>query len=305
MAAISIGGAFGEGFSLIQRKPLAVLLWGLTQLAFAIATFALLAPLYLALFSAARSGAGAAAFQAINPQLLQMQSLTYLIDVLEAVVYAVVYCAVFRAVLHPERGQFGYLRLGMAEFYVVVLLIGGYFAVSLGLVLVVIVAAIIVGILVAVHQIWAAVIVGVLVALALMVALVYFVLRFSLVGPMIVEDGKFHLGESWRMTNGHVWALFMIGLVVFVIILAAEIVFGIVLVALGVGVLGAMAGGLQNLPVFFQQPMGTLFGRLGPLVILVAVLWLPFIGGLTAIMGAPWARAYRDLKPSDLASTFA
>jgi hypothetical protein len=48
-----------------------------------------------------------------------------------------------------------------------------------------------------------------------------------------------------------------------------------------------------------------LFARLGPILVVAAVIWVPFIGGMAAIMAAPWARAYRDLQPPDLAATFA
>ncbi len=39
---------------------------------------------------------------------------------------------------------------------------------------------------------------------------------------------------------------------------------------------------------------------------IMAVLWVPLSGCLAAVMGAPWARAYRDLRPKrDIAETFA
>jgi hypothetical protein len=304
MAEISVGGAVGEGFALIRSHPLVVALWGLARIAPVLATYALLAPFYFSVFEAARAGAGAAAFQA-NPQLMQVQSLSYVIEILQLGVYAVVYCAVLRAVLHPERSQFAFLRVGAPEFFVFILLIGASFAIGFGLILAVIVAGIIVGILVVAHLVWIAVLVGVLAGLALIVALIYAALRFSLVGPMIVDDGQFHLGESWTLTRGRVGSLFMVGLVLGVTVVIAEIILLIVFVALGVGVLAAIAGGLQNLPTLFQQPPQSLLSRLAPILAVVALIWVPFTGGVSAIVSAPWARAYRDLKPPDLAATFA
>jgi hypothetical protein len=305
MAEIAVGGAINEGFSLIRRHPGAVLVWGVTQVVIAGATVALYAPVYLALFAAARSGAGPSAFSAMNPQIMQMQSLSYLIDIVQVIVSSVIWCAVFRAVLHPERGQFAFLRLSVVEFYTVVLLIGAYFAFVVALILPIIVFVIAIAALVALHQIAAAVIVGVAAGIALMVALVYVLLRFSMVGPMIVDDGQFHLGESWNLTRGHVGSLFMIGFLLFILAAVAEIVLGIVLVALGAGGLIAIAGGPQNLAALFQEPPQALFARLGPLFIVAALVWIPFVGCLVAIMAAPWARAYRDLKPPDISATFA
>lgn len=304
MAEIAVGGAINEGFSLIRRHPGSVLLWGLARMALAVGVIALYAPVYFSVFQAVRAGAGPAAFQN-NPQILAVQSLSYLIDVLQLGVSAVVSCAVFRAVLHPERSQFGFLRVGATEFFVAVLLLGAGFVVGIGLVFVVLIAAIVIALLAVMHLVWAAVIVGIVAAIAAIAVLVYLALRFSMVGPMIVEDGKFHLGESWALTKGHVGSLFMIGLLLLVVALVAEIVFVIVLVAIGAGALTAIAGGLSNVPALFQEPPQVLLSRLGPVLVIAAVVWIPFVGCMGAIMAAPWARAYRDLQPPDLAATFA
>ncbi len=304
MAEIAVGGAINEGFSLIRRHPGSVLLWGLARMALAAAVIALYAPVYFTLFQAVRAGATPASLQG-NPQLMAVQSLSYLINILQLVVSAVVTCAVFRAVLHPEHSQFAYLRLGATEFFVAVLLLGAGFVVGIGLVFVVLIAAIVIALLVVMHLVWAAVLVGIAATIAALAALIYVGLRFSMVGPMIVEDGKFHLGESWTLTKGHVGSLFMIGLLLFVVALLAQIVLVIVLVAVGAGVLTALAGGLSNVPVLVQEPPQVLFARLGPILVVAAIIWVPFIGAMAAITAAPWARAFRDLQPPDLAATFA
>jgi hypothetical protein len=281
-----------------------VLIWGVARIALAVAVVALYAPVYLVIFQAVRAGAGPEAFQG-NPEIMRLQSLSYLINILQIGISSVIWCAVFRSVLHPEQNQFAYMRVGATEFFVAVLLIGAGFVFGIGLVGVILVSAIVIALLAVMHLIWLAVIVGILAAVASFVALIYFGLRFSMVGPMIVEDGKFHLGESWALTRGHVGSLFMIGLLLFVVALLAEIVLVILLVAIGAGALTAIAGGQQNIPTLFQEPPQTLFARLGPVLIIAVVLWIPFVGGLSAIMAAPWARAYRDLQPPDLAATFA
>ena len=304
MAEIAVGGAINEGFSLIRRHPGAVLLWGLARIVLAVAVIGLYAPVYFSIFQAVRAGAAPASLQG-NPQIMAMQSLSYVINILQLLVSAVVTCAVFRAVLHPERSQFAYLRLGATEFFVAVLLLGAGFVVGIGLIFVILIAAIVIALLAVMHLVWAAVIVGSAAAIAASGALIYLGLRFSMVGPMIVEDGKFHLGESWALTKGHVGSLFMIGLLLVVVALVAEIVLVIVLVAVGAGALTAIAGGMSNIPVLFQEPPQVLFARLGPILVIAAIIWVPFIGCISAIMAAPWARAYRDLQPPDLAATFA
>ena len=65
---------------------------------------------------------------------------------------------------------------------------------------------------------------------------------------MMVDDGKFHLTEAWALTRGKVASLFAMALVVFLILAAAELVIGLILAAIGMGVLSSMAGGLSGLP---------------------------------------------------------
>jgi hypothetical protein len=309
MAEISVGAAVNEGFALIRRAPATVVIWGLVQVGLAAAVVAVLSPVYIAMFDAVRAGAAGAGAQAvqqsINPALLQTQGLTYLVDVLEVAVGAVLYCAAYRAVLHPSQNQYGYLRLGMSELYVGALFIGAYFAFFIGVLVIAIVVGIVVGIFAVMHLVPVAILLGVAAVLAVIAAAVYLALRFSLIGPMIVDDGKFHFEDAWALTRGHVLQLLLVALVLFLIVLAAEIVLGIIFVALGVGGLAALAGGLGNLPTFFQQPGGALFARLSPLLVVAAMIWIPVAGGMNAILLAPWARVYRELKPTDISATFA
>ena len=69
--------------------------------------------------------------------------------------------------------------------------------------------------------------------LVLIVGLIYVLLRFAFVVPMMVDDGQFHLFDAWSLTKGHVGSLFVIGLCLVRIAIAAELVLGAFLVALG------------------------------------------------------------------------
>jgi hypothetical protein len=305
MAAISVGGAINEGFSLIGRAPGAVLLWGGVQMALTLLVALILGPVYYGIFQAVQAGAAADPNQLVSTSG-SIQAFSLLIDVVELVVYSVVYCAVFRAVLHPEQGQFGYMRLSMPELLVGAMLFGGYFVVAIGVFFGTLVVMIPILILAALKVYWAAVLFGVAAGIAAFVGLFYFVLRVSLVGPAIVDEGRLDLTEAWRLTRGHVGSLFLIGLVIALVAAAGEIIVGIVMVALGLGVLAGMAGGMSHIGTLFQgQSPAALLARLGPLLVLFAAIWTPFMGGLFAIAGAPWARAYRDLKPQDMSATFA
>src|SRR5579863_233378 len=187
MAEISVGGAIGSGFGLIVQKPLTVISWGLVRMGFAAATLALFAPFYIALFGAiaqsAASGSSAPDTSTFMPQMMAIQGFSYLLQIAGLFISAVLLCAVIRAVLHPERSSFAYMRVGAAELYLVVLLFAFGIALVFGIFIAIIPFAIAIGILVASHAYAAAVGIGVLGLLALIVALIYFALRFVFVAP--------------------------------------------------------------------------------------------------------------------------
>jgi hypothetical protein len=193
----------------------------------------------------------------------------------------------------------------MPELYIGALLIGAYFVFFIGILIIAIVVGIVVAIFAVMHLWPVAIALGIVGLIAVLAASVYVGLRFSLIGPMIVDDGKFHFEDAWALTRGHVLQLFLVALVLVLVVLAAEIVVGLVFVALGLGGLAALAGGLGNVPTLFQQPAGTILARLSPLLVVAAMIWIPVAGAMNAILFAPWARAYRDLKPTDVSAAFA
>jgi hypothetical protein len=98
------------------------------------------------------------------------------------------------------------------------------------------------------------------------------------------------------MTKGKTWRLFLMILCVFLILLAVEFVLFLMVVLASAGVVGGMAvGGAQAVTALMQQP-ATLLARLAPLLIIGGVLAIPLSGALLAIIAAPWARAYLDLR---------
>jgi len=304
MAQIAVGEAITAGFGLIRRRPMAVLAWGLVQIGLAVAIFGLMAPFYIAIFGQLASGdePDPMALQAAS---MQMQGFSMLLNLVSAGVSALLYCAVFRAILHPEQSRWGYLRLGAAEGYTLVLMIAAYFIFAIGLLVLAIPIGIVIGILAATRAVAAAVIVGVIAAVVVLVGAVYLALRFSMAAPMIVDDGKFHLMESWTLTKGHAGQLFLVTLGSVGLLLLLEIL--ILLILFGVGTLGlsVAAGGLGNIEAFFKQSPGAILAGLAPFLAVLAILWIPIAGAVIAIWGAPWGKAYRDLVQPDVSTTFA
>ena len=304
MAEISIGSAVGAGFELIARKPLTVMGWGLVRLLFLAGVVALYAPVMASVFAEVAQNAQSGAGQPSQAQVAQMmshfaviQGANLLVQVVGLFVGAITFCAVSRAVVHPERGALAYLRLGPPEFFLAVMSFGAgivaVFAILIGIIPFVIVIAIL-----AAQKAFAAmaVVIG-LGALVLFGAIIYVLLRFAFVVPMMVDDGEFHLFDAWTLSKGHVGSLFVIGLCLVVIALIAEAIVLAFLIALGVAALSVSADGLQNAQAFMALGPAVIAARLAPWLIVYALLIIPIEGCAMAIFMAPWARAYRDVVP--------
>jgi hypothetical protein len=300
MGKISVGAAVGSGFGLIARRPVSVIVWGLVPLLLQLAAIALLAPLYLAMIAQVSAAAGGASpsTATLSPAVLQLQGMAQLLNLAQLFVSAVMYCAVFRAVLHPERSSFAYMRAGAVEFFVAVLVIGGGIALFIGILVVMIPVGIIAAVFaVAAHG--SPVVFAILlpiVGLVMLIAILVVGLRFVFVGPMIVADGKFHLFESWALTRGHFGSLFLIGLSLLGVFLVFDIVLLALILALGAGAVGAL-GGLSQAATLFQQSPQAAFLRIWPFAAVYMVIMVPVSGCVLAIAGAPWAKAYQDLLP--------
>ena len=184
----------------------------------------------------------------------------------------------------------------MTELMLFLVLVGVYIAFVVAFVILLIPAAIVVSVLVATHATAAAVIVGVLLGLGALWGFIYVGLRFSMVGPMMVDDGRVHLLDAWALTKGKAGALFLMALFVFVVLIVLEIVVGSIAVIAGVSLLGSVAGAASAIPTLLRQQPAIVLSQLMPLLVIGGVVAIPLYGALLAIIGAPWARAYLDLR---------
>jgi hypothetical protein len=298
MASISVSSAVGEGFSLIRRQPVPAAVWALILVGFTAGRILLDIPLYSGLFSQLAAG-GKPDLQALAPRMQQVQAIGSLLSLVGLLINGVLICAVFRAVLHPEDRRYAYLRIGVAEIIQAVMFI----VITIVFVLGALIAAIPIGIVAAIigqGSPAGAAGFGVVAVLAIFAAMIYVGLRLSFIMPMMIDDGEFDLGRAWRLTTGRVGSLFLIGLMLMVMLFVGEIViFGAVL-----AVLVATVGGFDQFQTFFQQPPQTILERLTPVLVIGGLGWLALFSCAVPIFYAPWARAYRDLKQTDLAATF-
>lgn len=309
MRDFSFGDAISAGFKLIGRNPLAVLMWGvanfvLTQLASIVMMLFTGGNLYQVMQRAAVAGPNgapdmAAMLRAEQPflMLFPIQLLLFL------VYYSVVNAAVFRAVLEPENKRSFYMRLGSQEL-IQGLVVICQFVFSL----LVMVALVALGVAAVValggsNDIGTKFLVGFLGWIVGLVCYVWLWLRFCLAPPMSFSQKSFRLFESWSMTRGHVWKLFGVGCVLFVLLFAAGIVFEVVIGSVMIGMVGMNGFTPQSMAA--GGPFANMQAMM-PVWIVVGVVMSLLGGFVHAIVWAPWAEAYRQIVgPNDVARTAA
>jgi hypothetical protein len=309
MARFSVSGAATSGFGVIGREPVAVLTWGALILVVLVLPFAglgwTLFPDFVAIFKTAASNPGA---HDADPQMvsrfMQMQTKMMLFNLVYwlggTLVQAVVAAAVFRIVLEPDQKGFAYLRLGGQELWLaLVFLVMGvlaYIVWFIGMFAVMILAILgyVLGALASREAGVAACIVFAVVAgLAATGAMVWAMLRLSMAGPMSFAERKFLLFESWTLTRGQAWPLLGMALLLGLILIALEIV------VYGVAGVGLLAFGAGLVPMFQgladQSPQAWM-RVLWPFAAVAAVVGSLLAGPALALLFAPWATAYRDLR---------
>jgi hypothetical protein len=233
---------------------------------------------------------------------MALQSASWLLNFIGMVVSVVLYCAVARAVLFPERRAWAYMRIGAPEVFLFLLYFCAIIVLVIGMFVTILPIALIAGIGFAAHAPAVGVLAMVLGFLAAFAVLLWLFTRFSLLGAMMVHDGKFHLQDAWVLTRGRFWSLFLLGLLLVVIVMMLEAILAVAAIAIGFGVAGPALGDLKT---FFQRPPAEIVSSLTPALLVVGLLSIPVQGALYAIVVAPWARVYRDIAQPDVAATFA
>lgn len=215
---MTIGSLFAGAFRLIKERPGAVLIWAIIQLVVTIAASFALAAIVQGGIEAVLSGDTLQSVQTSTT----LQSL--LVSFVSLIVTTILYAAAQRAVIRPSEGGPGFLRVGMDELRL--------FLLMLLYILIFVVAAVILGVVLGVFLAGAAAdakrIMVLVIALIALVAGCYFGTKLSLTFPLTLKERSFQIGEGWALTNGRFWTLFATFLLIFLIMLA----FGVLVLAL-------------------------------------------------------------------------
>ena len=282
-----------EGFRVVRRKPLVLLWWA----AFYLISFALIfllaagpiAGLMAAAADLENMGPGATP-EDLQPFMMAYLAIFPIVIPLGILMGAILNAAVARSVLQPGASAFGYLRLGMDEVRVAVVSV--VLSIVMGLAAMVLfgVAGAIAGFLGA-ADVPGGPLIMVVIFLAAVAAMSWLAVRLSLAIPITVGEKKFAFFDSFKVTGGHVWGLIGMAVIAFVMTLVVSILTSIVFFPITMG-FGA-AVDWQSLEG--MNAMGIL-QAIGPMVAVAIVLQAVSSALLAAVMYAPFAAAYRDLK---------
>jgi hypothetical protein len=301
MSDLTAPAAAFHGFGLIKRDPQTFLGLALLLFVYVLGALTLLVGPYIRFFEITMSSpddpsvvvsALGAFFGALG--------LYFLLCLL---VFALLLGAVNRAlVFGSSKGWLLGLKLGMDEVRVILVSIVGYILVCLPYIGAVVVAAVIGGVIAAVTQNPAGlafIALGYLVGIGLMI---WVGVRLSLAGPATVGEGRFVIFESWKMTKGKFWTLFLAYLLLYAIILVIEVVVFLLLMGVIFGSLASDPGGLQR----FEDPEAVLEllrgFSLGPAAIIGSAIYAVFGAFFYAAFLGVAARGYRAWKDGAAAS---
>jgi hypothetical protein len=295
MADISVAKAAGAGLRLIRREPLAVLGWAGLNLVLSAAMLTLLGGLIAQV--AAMAGQPEPQGADLIGLQMQMMGLQPLFTLSGIVMQTLLMGAVFRAVLQPDERRWAYLRLSGQELWLGLVTVAISFGLGFGVaVLMLPLAAVAAFVSLAFRETlgaWGMASVGIAAVLAVVTAVVWLMLRLSMAYPMSFSDRNFRLFESWTLTRGHTGSLFLVYL------LAVLMAVAIQAVGFAVAATAVLASTGPNWQALLSGDPLLLFRTGGSLIAVFVVLY-SLLGALTAaIVTAPLAYAYRQLRAAD------
>ncbi len=291
--SFSASDAAFEGFKVVRRNPLLVLFWAAVYLASFVAIFAVAGAPIAKLMASAEALQGNS-----NPSITELESLgqSYMMIIglilpLGLIVGAVLNTAIARSVLRPADKSFGYMRLGADELrvFAVTVILGLLITVVwMGLILVV---SIFGGLVSAsgLPILWLFVIA---LGLAAIGVVVWLALRLSLAVPITFAEKRIALFDSFALTKGRVMPLLGMAVIAFIMAILVSLLGSIIAMPISL----VTGGGLASLAQFEGQSMLQILQHAGLALVLWGVVNAIFSALQLAVMYAPFAAAYRDIK---------
>lgn len=310
--AFSASDSAFEGFRIIRREPLTILVWAVALALIDVAAVSAMLPWLRSAASSFGATPGTPATPAMAGGMIGQIGLLYLIGIpLYLLVTSVFSAAIYRAVLRPDERGLGRLRLGadelrLAGVTVLVALLFLGLSIAIG-----IVAAILgVGMVFATRQSGAIGSIGIILMIVLYVAALggfaWAAVRLSFAAPMTFALRRIHVFSAWKLTKGRFWPLLGCYLLALVFVILMGLVDAAISAVLAFGLSG---GSLSRAATGMMKPdYASLLTLFTPLFVMRLIVGSAFGSVMWTVMGAAPAAAYREIagpKPEDQAETFA
>ena len=214
MQTVTVGAIIEGAFRLLRERPGAFVIWFFVYLLIGIGTS--FATVWILDGQLAAVADGATEADVRGAILLQFM----LVGIVSILFTTIVYAAMLRAMLRPEEGGPGFLRIGMDEarlffltlLFMIILGIGAFFG-MLGF------GFAVGGASPESQQI------GMIIYFAVLaVAVGYFFTKLSLSLPLTFLQRRFEVGEGWALTKGHFWTLLAAYLILVIIVIAVSLI---------------------------------------------------------------------------------
>jgi hypothetical protein len=293
----SVSSILNGAFGLVRTRPLAVLAWCGCHLAVTVGSALYWLPFQSTLLemgtnpgrSTQELGAlflGIALF-GLGALALQMVLIT----------------AAYRAILHPDKSGFAYLRFGVDELLEIVLaivMIVGFYALIFGGLVAIILGATFVAVLGTAGKVLG-ILLGILLGIAFLCLCIWLAVRLCLAFPLVVLRHRLAIGEAWRLSRGNFWTLFGAFIVVAVLYIVCVGVIGTLTAASYLSTLMS-SGGFDPGGKASAVQQAAMIRQLTAITPLTVIGWVlsALVGGVfIALNGGATATAVRDLTVND------
>ena len=289
----SISEALQTPFSLLRHQTLALFGWGAIRMVLTIAFVSILLPMFAMLPLGDAEPDPDKLLQVMAP----IQGVGSLLNLISIVLSVIIWTAAMRAAMAPKgtKDRFLFLRVGMDELYVAVVMVVLVIGLYIGAFVLMLVGALLAVVLWQMNEL-AAVLVTIAYGLAAFAATLWGAGRVMLLAPASLALHTVAFEQGWKLGKGQGWRLAATGFLAWLILMVVSVVIGAIV--LTIFVIAALA-----LHVSFPSPDAihsfadlTEFGR--PFLIPALVLALPlalFDGFTHAMFGGPVASACKQL----------
>ncbi|GLS01924.1 hypothetical protein GCM10007859_19430 [Brevundimonas denitrificans] len=273
---------------------MALIFWALFYAVIMVAAFAVMGPNLIGFISATEQleQSGATPTMEDFAPLFQMMGMLFAVLLpLSLIASAMIYAAVARSVLRPGESAFGYLRLGMDEFRVLVVSVVLFLVFMVLMVVTSGIIGAVIGMTVASETpaLWLLV---VLLILAAVGVCIWLAVRLSLAIPITMAERRIAIFDSFAFTKGRFWPLLGMALLAWVMSIVVGLLGSLVAMPLQM----ATGGGMMALEGLEDESLQVILQSAWPAIAAWILINAVMSALQVAVVYAPFSAAYRDMK---------